>query len=92
MRVGFREGAHTTLDVIDAETALARARANYIQAVHDYQVASVNLSWSMGVIGEEELPALPLEAALPVEQRDAPVSAPGGIDEQQSGVPEEAGP
>ena len=92
VRVGFREGAHTTLDVIDAETALARARANYIQAVHDYQVASVNLSWSMGVIGEEELPALPLEAALPVEQRDAPVSAPGGIDEQQSGVPEEAGP
>lgn len=52
-QVQFREGAGTSLDVISAELALARARSNYSSAVHAHQLAQLNLEWSSGTIGED---------------------------------------
>ncbi|MCP4710407.1 MAG: TolC family protein [Planctomycetes bacterium] len=54
-QVQFREGAGTSLDVISAELALARARSNYSSAVHAHQLSQLNLEWSSGTIGEEFL-------------------------------------
>ena len=89
-RVGFREGIGTSLDVIDAETALARARADYIRAVHGYEVALVDLSWSMGVIGEDEAAQVASDEAAGGQESDLGVSGEGDVDEQEPGTSEEA--
>ena len=57
VRVGFREGTMTSLDVISAELALAEAQSDYYQAVHNYMGAKLDLSASVGIIGEESLTA-----------------------------------
>jgi outer membrane protein TolC len=61
-QVKFRTGAGSSLDVISAETALSQARANYLRAVHDYQLAQVNLDWAIGIIGD-----IPSEEVTPHE-------------------------
>ncbi len=54
-KVEFREGTTTSLDVISAELALAEAQSDFHQAVHDYMGAKLELSASIGIIGEESL-------------------------------------
>ncbi|MCF7958452.1 MAG: TolC family protein [Phycisphaerae bacterium] len=54
-KVGFREGTTTSLDVISAELALAEAQSDYYQAVHNYMGDQLDLSASIGIIGEEPL-------------------------------------
>jgi len=54
-QVGFHEGTSSSLDVISAELALSQARADYNQAVHDYQLAQLNLNSVMGTLGEETI-------------------------------------
>ncbi len=49
-QVNYREGTGTSLDVISAQTALDQARADYITAVHAYEISWLNLQWSMGNI------------------------------------------
>ena len=65
-QVNFREGAGTSLDVISAELALATARSDYISAMHDYELAQLNLSAAVGTIGEQELPGLEGEGVEPM--------------------------
>ncbi|MBN1436605.1 MAG: TolC family protein [Sedimentisphaerales bacterium] len=60
-RVNFREGANTSLDVITEELQLATARSDYIQAVHGYQLAQLQLAAAVGVLGEMELTAIGTE-------------------------------
>ncbi len=44
----YREGVGSILDLLTAETALARARAQEIQARADYFVAAARLTQSVG--------------------------------------------
>jgi len=44
----YRYGAATTLDVTDAQTALAAARSNLWQGLHDHVLARAQLRWAMG--------------------------------------------
>jgi outer membrane protein len=45
----YRYGAATTLDVTDAQTALAAARWNLWQGLHDHVLARAQLRWAMGL-------------------------------------------
>ncbi len=44
----YKYGAATTLDVMDAETALAAARGNLLRGLYDCSVTRANLRWSLG--------------------------------------------
>ncbi len=44
----YRYGAATTLDTVDAETALSVARSNLLRGLHDYSIARANLRWTIG--------------------------------------------
>jgi outer membrane protein len=45
----YQYGAATTLDVMDAQTALSVARTNLLRGLHDYSVARANLRWAVGM-------------------------------------------
>lgn len=47
-QANYNYGAATTLDVVDAQTALSVARTNLLRGLHDYSVARANLRWAMG--------------------------------------------
>jgi len=49
-RLRFREGLGTTVEVLDAEWALTRARAMEAQALYDLEVSLSNLARAMGSI------------------------------------------
>lgn len=48
MQNNYRFGAATTLDIVDAQTAVSVARSNLLRGLHDYSVARANLRWTMG--------------------------------------------
>ena len=48
LRARFRSGLAKTTDVLDAETALTRARTNRLQAVYDYNVSLAELRLAVG--------------------------------------------
>lgn len=48
MENNYRYGAATTLDVMDAQTALALARTNLLKGLYDYSVARAGLRWAAG--------------------------------------------
>ncbi|MCS6954208.1 MAG: TolC family protein [Bryobacterales bacterium] len=50
----YQYGAATTLDVVDAQTALTLARTNLLKGLHDYGIARANLLWAMGRRPEEK--------------------------------------
>lgn len=47
-QANYRHGAATTLDIVDAQTALSVARTNLLRGLHDFSVARANLRWAMG--------------------------------------------
>ncbi len=47
-QANYRAGAATTLDIVDAQTALSVARTNLLRGLHDYSVARANLRWATG--------------------------------------------
>lgn len=47
-QANYKYGAATTLDIVDAQTALSVARTNLLRGLHDYSVARANLRWAMG--------------------------------------------
>ncbi len=49
MRNNYKFGAATTLDIVDAQTALSVARTNVLRGLHDAAVARANLRWTMGM-------------------------------------------
>ena len=49
MQGNYRYGAATTLDVLQAETALSVARWTLLQGLYDHTVARAQLRWVMGV-------------------------------------------
>lgn len=44
----YEFGAATTLDVVDAQTAVSVARTNLLRGLYDYSVARANLRWAAG--------------------------------------------
>jgi len=48
MQANYQHGAATTLDVADAQTALAVARTNLLRGLYDSAVARANLRWTLG--------------------------------------------
>jgi outer membrane protein TolC len=44
----YKFGAATTLDVVDAQTAVSVARSNLLRGLHDCSVTRANLRWTMG--------------------------------------------
>jgi outer membrane protein TolC len=49
MQNNYKWGAATTLDILDAQTAVSVARSNLLRGLHDYAVARANLRWAMGM-------------------------------------------
>ncbi len=47
-QANYQYGAATTLDVVDAQTAVSVARTNLLRGLHDYAVARANLRWTIG--------------------------------------------
>ncbi len=45
----YKYGAATTLDVVDAQTALTEARTNLLRGLHDYALARSNLRYAAGM-------------------------------------------
>jgi outer membrane protein len=48
MQDNYKYGAATTLDIVDAQTAVSVARSNLLRGLRDYSVARANLRWAMG--------------------------------------------
>jgi outer membrane protein len=48
MQDNYKFGAATTLDILDAETAVSVARGNLLRGLYDYSVGRANLRWSLG--------------------------------------------
>ncbi len=48
MQNNYKFGAATTLDVVDAQTALSGARTNLLQALYDHVVGKTRLRWVLG--------------------------------------------
>ncbi len=53
----FREGIGSRLELTDAELQLNKAKTNYLQAIYDYLVASVQLDKSLGRTSSQVLTA-----------------------------------
>jgi outer membrane protein TolC len=48
MQANYQHGAATTLDVVDAQTALSTASTNLLRGLHDSSVARASLRWALG--------------------------------------------
>jgi outer membrane protein TolC len=48
MQNNYKWGAATTLDILDAQTALSSARSNVLRGLHDYCVARARLRYVLG--------------------------------------------
>ena len=48
MQDNYKYGAATTLDIVDAQTAVSVARTNLLRGLHDYSVARADLRWAIG--------------------------------------------
>ena len=48
MQSNYKYGAATTLDIVDAQTALSEARNNLLRGMYDYSIARANLLWTAG--------------------------------------------
>jgi outer membrane protein len=54
VEAGYREGTNTQVEVLDAQTALTTARANYYQAIYNHLVAKLDLQKAMGTLAGYE--------------------------------------
>jgi len=52
--VGYREGANTQVEMIDAQSALTTARANHYQAVYSHIIAKLDFQKAMGTLASVE--------------------------------------
>jgi len=71
--VGYRQGVNTEIEVIDARSALTRAKGLHYQAVYNHTVARLELQRAMGILG-------PRASRSQATKEEKPVR-PGFIDE-----------
>ncbi len=48
MQDNYKYGAATTLDILDAQTAVSAARGNLLRGLYDYSMARATLRWALG--------------------------------------------
>jgi outer membrane protein len=48
--VGYKEGINTQVEVIDAESALTKAKSLYYQAIYSHVIAKLDLQKAMGIL------------------------------------------
>jgi outer membrane protein len=48
--VGYREGTNTQVEMIDAQSALTEAKANYYQSIYTHIIAKLDLQKAMGTL------------------------------------------
>jgi len=78
--VGYREGANTQVEMIDAQSALTTARANHYQAIYSHIIAKLDFQKAMGTLTSVEA-AEPESQAKNIETSDAGVI---GIDRNEN--------
>jgi outer membrane protein TolC len=49
-KVGYKEGINTQVEVIDAESALTKAKSLYYQAIYSHLIAKLDLQKAMGIL------------------------------------------
>jgi outer membrane protein len=49
-KVGYKEGINTQVEVIDAESALTKAKSLYYQAIYSHMIAKLDLQKAMGIL------------------------------------------
>jgi outer membrane protein TolC len=54
VETGYRQGTNTQVEVVDAQTALTTAKANYYQAIYSHLVAKLDLNKAMGTLARLE--------------------------------------
>jgi outer membrane protein TolC len=50
VETGYREGVNTLIEVVDAQTSLTLARANYYQSIYSHVIAKLFLEKAMGTL------------------------------------------
>jgi outer membrane protein TolC len=68
--VGYREGANTQVEMIDAQAALTTARANHYQAIYAHIIAKLDFQKAMGTLTSVET-AEPESQPQNIESSDA---------------------
>jgi outer membrane protein TolC len=58
-QIRYREGTGSLLEINDADLALAQARTNTVQALHDYHVARVDLERAVGGLDAQYFASVP---------------------------------
>ena len=53
-QVGYKEGINTQVEVIDAESALTKAKSLYYQAIYTHMIAKLDLQNAMGLLTTAE--------------------------------------
>jgi len=48
--IGYREGINTQVEIIDAESALTKAKSLYYQAIYSHMIAKLDLQKAMGIL------------------------------------------
>ncbi len=54
--LGYKEGINTQVEMIDAQTALTKAKAFYYQAIYSHIIGKLNLKKAMGILAPFEQP------------------------------------
>jgi outer membrane protein TolC len=84
----YRNGNATPVDVVDAQTALTRARQRLVRAGYDYQAALARLDYAMGNAPGCLLEAADLPPASPPAELPAPRPvAPGEVKQEGKLLP-----
>lgn len=74
VEAGYRQGTNTQVEVLDAQTALTTARANYYQAIYNHLVAKLDLQKAMGTLTGYEPGREASEAPASTTNEKQPVS------------------
>ncbi len=106
--VGAQEGVNTELEVLDARSALTKARGLYYQAIYAHAVARLTLQRAMGILGTPPgtptvpetgpepgvIPGFmkPAEAAQPAAEEQPAAGAQPAEGEAPAGEPAPGGP
>ena len=59
VRLGRRQGIHREVEVLDAQNALDKARANHAQAVYEHEIARLKLEQATGALRPDAAPPTP---------------------------------
>lgn len=85
VKVGAREGVNTQLEVLDARSALTRARGLYHKALYAHVTARIKLQRTLGMLGPGP------GAQGPPKRAPEPGAVEGFVDRTEAPAPAEAG-